>query len=59
MPNNAKCGKSKDKIDALAHDALREVGKMERENLTKELKADLEKVKKDLKDIASDNHRAE
>ncbi len=59
MPNNADCGHHKDKIDAFADDALKEIGKMEREHLPKELKADLAKVKRDLEDIKGDPHTAD
>lgn len=59
MPNDADCGNSKNRVDAHAKDALKEIGKMEREHLPKELKADLEKVEKDLNAILMDNHKAQ
>jgi hypothetical protein len=59
MPNNADCGIAKDRVDALADDALKEIGKMEREHLPKELKADLAKVERDLKAIKGDPHTAD
>ncbi len=50
MPN--KKPKCKTRIDAHAKHALKEIGRM-----TKALKVDLTKVKKDLQCIAMDNHK--
>ncbi len=58
MPNDADCGKAKNRVDGFAKDALKEIGKMARKHLPKELKADLAKVKKDLNNILMDNHKA-
>jgi hypothetical protein len=55
MPNHAHC--SKKRIQALADDALREIDEMTEIKTTKKLKLDLKKVKRDLKLIASDNHK--
>jgi hypothetical protein len=49
MPNNKP--KCKTRIDAHAKRALKEIGKM-----TKALKLDLTKVKKDLQAIMADHH---
>ena len=56
MPNKSKC---KERIDKYAKDALKEIDKADKSLRKRDvLSLDLARVKKDLKAIAMDNHKA-
>jgi hypothetical protein len=56
VPSNSKC---KERIDKYAEDALKEIDKADKSLRKRDvLSLDLARVKKDLKAIAMDNHKA-
>ena len=49
--------KPKDRIDELADDALAALSRIKKKDLTKELRLDINRAKRDLRQMKMDNHR--
>ena len=47
----------KERIDKLADDALDALGRIKKKDLTKELRLDINRAKRDLRQMKMDNHR--